>query len=462
MGPYEDELNDQHRVELIARIAAHLPHDETVEPGFWAFVWLSDLKQLEVFTGRFDDAFDPATRRALYENPMWTRALKTWATRDRGSKGKSVVVDDIKKRKSPSGTEPQPTKISRRSESVEKVAQHAGDIAPVPRRRSRSQSPSKIPRPALSHLVAATPATPPTSTPRRAQSPDLRGRSVAMADKCRQRDKDACLITKGGECAEVAHIYPYSLGTKLGKKGHRDFWQTLSTFWSAKQIDQWESSVLGPERTEILQNLMSLAPTVHALWGKARFALKPLQLSSDSKTLTVEFHWLYYSTYAFKHLQTPPSLPCNLDSTDRGTRLFDCETKRCIKTGDVLTFTTDDPETMPLPSVELLRMQWLLNRLVSLSGAADVSDEEFGPDDPMALAPPISVESEDEVSLGEEEEEEEEEEGEDNEEAPAASSAAAVPRVGENCPLIRAEGKRGAAISGQNPLALRRRNPNVH
>ncbi|KAL2829766.1 hypothetical protein BDW59DRAFT_141993 [Aspergillus cavernicola] len=85
-------------------------------------------------------------------------------------------------------------------------------------------------------------------------------------------------------------------------------------FWGINFTDmpitrEWERGVLGNEGTETPASLICLAPTVHALWGKARFALK-----------------------------------------------------------------------LPLPSVDLLQMQWVLNRLTALSGAADVSDEELDPD----------------------------------------------------------------------------------
>ncbi|PYI02162.1 hypothetical protein BO78DRAFT_422852 [Aspergillus sclerotiicarbonarius CBS 121057] len=44
------------------------------------------------------------------------------------------------------------------------------------------------------------------------------------------------------------------------------------------------------------------------------------------------------------------------------------------------TSITMDPETMPFPSFDLLQMQWVLNRIAALAGAADITDEEFEPD----------------------------------------------------------------------------------
>ncbi|KAL4930703.1 uncharacterized protein BDV17DRAFT_258388 [Aspergillus undulatus] len=131
--------------------------------------------------------------------------------------------------------------------------------------------------------------------------------SIAKSTQCRQRDGDCCLVTKGGDCNEVAYIYPYSLGTKVGSKEHRDFWKALADFWSPTQIKEWEDIVLGPERTEILPNLMCLVPTVHGLWGRAKFAIKHIEISNDKSELTVEFYWLGGSVCESKDIRIPPA-----------------------------------------------------------------------------------------------------------------------------------------------------------
>jgi hypothetical protein len=43
---------------------------------------------------------------------------------------------------------------------------------------------------------------------------------------------------------------------------------------------------------------------------------------------------------------------------------------RPIRSGETFTFTTKDPQNLPLPSLELLEMQWVLQRLVGMCGAA--------------------------------------------------------------------------------------------
>src|SRR3954447_20458523 len=66
----------------------------------------------------------------------------------------------------------------------------------------------------------------------------------------------------------------------------------------------------------------------------------------------------------------------------------DGSTPRFIRSGETFDFTTKDPENLPLPSMELLEMQWVLQRLVAMSGAAgwpslddiddDTVDEDYG------------------------------------------------------------------------------------
>lgn len=60
----------------------------------------------------------------------------------------------------------------------------------------------------------------------------------------------------------------------------------------------------------------------------------------------------------------------------QNTKLFDCDTERIIKSGEKITLQTDDP----LPSMELLEMQWILNRVKTISGAADIPTDELDPD----------------------------------------------------------------------------------
>ncbi|KAL3480836.1 hypothetical protein BJX99DRAFT_254167 [Aspergillus californicus] len=426
MGPYDEEINDERRVRLIKLIASQIRTGDKVESGFWAFVWLSHIDRLESFADEFSRS-SLLFKQSTYREQRYVRALITWTARDR-----------------------------------EKSRAPRRDVAS----RSRSASPSKIPRPDTTRragpsslsspgasLIPTSPKTQ-TSATWHAESlqPKKFRRLATLPEKCRNRDQDRCLVTRGGDCIEVCHIYPFSLAAKMQSDSYQNFWDSLAFFWSEEQIRQWESKVLGPARTETLENVLCLAQTVHGLWGEGKFALKPISLSTDAKTLTVEFYWLDGYPHELKLLDTPPCSPESKNSTRRGTRLIDCQTIRVIESGDRLEFTTKDPKSLPLPSMEILGLQWILNRLVALSGAADVLDDELDPDNPFALAPPISVEDS----------EAEEEDGIWASEflgSPAVPTAA-VAETGENRPPVQSEPK-GVETGEENPLALMTRGRNV-
>jgi hypothetical protein len=54
---------------------------------------------------------------------------------------------------------------------------------------------------------------------------------------------------------------------------------------------------------------------------------------------------------------------------------------RRICSGDIFTLTTNDPEKRPLPSMELLEMQWILQRLMGMCGSAEWPSLDLADDD---------------------------------------------------------------------------------
>jgi len=135
----------------------------------------------------------------------------------------------------------------------------------------------------------------------------------------------------------------------------------------------------------MLQPFM-LSPDAHKYWTKAYFALKPIQLSDDKKCLDVEFYWMPRcdSSAAVDILTSLGSLE-GLDGGS-GTKLFHFPTDQPIYSGQTFSLTTDDPETHPLPNPALLEMQWILQRVAAMSGAAEIYDDFNNDDDDDAMA----------------------------------------------------------------------------
>ncbi|KAJ0414995.1 hypothetical protein BJY00DRAFT_318290 [Aspergillus carlsbadensis] len=411
------EVSDPHRVELVRKLGK-MTEGVTVDAAFWAFVWLADVNKIEADANVLTAA-NRYVRQGYPKMPKAANTLKLWSARGSIANDDPTAGADRKRKAKESSFKESPAKSVRQDELLTDETTIAMGMEPRGRSSARrqSQSPSKIPRPhpSISKTATTTPSTPvTTSTPTisRVRNP-ANGRagkltypsihicvSAAIAKKiqCKLRDARSCLITHGGDIPQVAHIYPFAIGRRVGTSGHQDFWNVLRDLWTEEKISLWQRDVMGDEGTETLLNLMCMDPTVHGLWGMARFALRPLELSSDKKRLTVEFHWLPALKYEERRLTIPPASPTNTNSAPGGTRLYDCATDKRIQTGDVLTFTTSDPIKLPLPSIALLDMQWNLNRLTALSGAADVSDEELDSDDELGLAPPIFVEED--VDIG--------------------------------------------------------------
>ena len=158
----------------------------------------------------------------------------------------------------------------------------------------------------------------------------------------------------------------------------------LRNFWSEEKIAAWEKPIFpdGLEKRglETPKNLITLSPTVHRLWNKGVFALKPISISEDNTTLTIRFFWQtkQHLNMPTINLTTIPSSTSDLDQSDLGTffpyRRLPGESPskhRLIKSGDLFELKTDDPEARPLPSMALLEMQWFLQRVMGMAGAAD-------------------------------------------------------------------------------------------
>ena len=133
-------------------------------------------------------------------------------------------------------------------------------------------------------------------------------------------------------------------------------------------------------------NLICLSPDAHALWNEGAFALRPLD-GSDDYRLEVEFVWQtrYKHPSNMVDLLMEPASSQGLYASSRHLESIDTETLawteysnppqfKALFSGAKFTFTTTDPVKRPLPSKELLDMQWALQRLTAM---AATDEEQF-------------------------------------------------------------------------------------
>jgi HNH endonuclease len=199
-------------------------------------------------------------------------------------------------------------------------------------------------------------------------------------------------VLTGVPSIDVAHIYPFCL-LKREKDAfgiRHSFWNMLKNFWPEEKVAAWEAELF-PNGThenglETARNLISLSKDAHDYWNKGAFALKPIFLSDDKTTLTIQFFWQakHQEIQPTMSLLTTPLSTKDLDSNN-GARLTNYRVKygdsfKLIKSGDIFELKTDDAEARPLPSFTLLEMQWFLQRVMGMAGAADI-EEDLGEED---------------------------------------------------------------------------------
>jgi hypothetical protein len=98
-------------------------------------------------------------------------------------------------------------------------------------------------------------------------------------------------------------------------------------------------------------------------------------------TLKVQFFWQKeQDTHTTMSLLTAP-FPTEGLEQHQDSGLFAWRTKRVLKSGDYFDLQTTDPTTKPLPSFQLLEMQWFLQRVLGMTGGAgDVHWEDLRED----------------------------------------------------------------------------------
>ena len=199
------------------------------------------------------------------------------------------------------------------------------------------------------------------------QSPNPVRRSEKAKAACKKRDNEKCVLT-GWLQPDVAHISPFS----LHNSNTVHFWALLQVMWGKEKAEVWRDAVaLDADGNEKVSNLLCLTPTLHRWWKNAKFALKPISVSGNE--LRVQFFWLKdvkHHPNQLIDLLTKPEDVLTEQPCQQGRKLFE--------SGTFFTIKAEDPDE--LPSWEILEMQWNLQRLAAMSGAADVDLENFDDD----------------------------------------------------------------------------------
>lgn len=163
-----------------------------------------------------------------------------------------------------------------------------------------------------------------------------------------------------------------------------DFWDLLEFFFDKDCVHRWKEIFTDrsdPNKAlDGCHNMICINSTAHSQWVRGMFALRPVAQSEDGKKLTVQLYWQPKPSHSRHHkvdLLKPPASSEGVDSVS-GERVHTIPLPGIphrVRTGDILVFKTEDPKLMPLPSFELLDMQWHLTRIAAMSGVMELLDE---------------------------------------------------------------------------------------
>ncbi|KAJ5618452.1 hypothetical protein N7528_007095 [Penicillium herquei] len=214
-----------------------------------------------------------------------------------------------------------------------------------------------------------------------------------------ERDKNQCILSKNNSNPVFAtHIFP--LRVEKIKRGYLNesytyMWSRLECEFGEKRVQHWRNAIM--DRTVLCQktigdleetdfadyadrpdNIITLSKEVWRYWQDDLCVFRPVSLSEDKKSMELAFHWLplpkegtRYSQLDPLKLRYHPHPDKRLgydDGPGNGIHLYHAETNKMICSGHIFTIRTENPETHPLPSMELLDMQWMLKRSSRLRG----------------------------------------------------------------------------------------------
>jgi len=157
-------------------------------------------------------------------------------------------------------------------------------------------------------------------------------------------------------------------------------------------MEKWEAELLQGSytiNTEFTANMMTLSKQVHAYWGCAMCAFRPVSVNEAQTEMHIALHWLPILPPSVKrsdHISPTKNPFCGGTQefttlpTDR-IGLYNWERKVEMLSGDIFTVTTDDPLNRPLPSWDLLLLMWHLTRIAAMQGAGEDSDDDLPSDD---------------------------------------------------------------------------------
>ncbi|KAJ5836865.1 hypothetical protein N7447_002891 [Penicillium robsamsonii] len=205
----------------------------------------------------------------------------------------------------------------------------------------------------------------------------------------RERDGHKCVLTGTRKVYQTTQIFPAGLASS---RLHDDpasptIWRFVDMFWGKTTVQRWRRAVfnnpIAPQSpVNDCSNLICLRRDIRSAWTSGLFALRPVWISKDMTEMELEFYWQPKQNHGLYDVVDLAKLPVSTKKVNSVDKLVVAvgvrgqPSYRVIESGYRFRMTTDDPDLRPLPSFDLLDMQWHFNRLISLSAAATLFDED--------------------------------------------------------------------------------------
>jgi hypothetical protein len=148
------------------------------------------------------------------------------------------------------------------------------------------------------------------------------------------------------------------VASSISRNPESRFWEALSAFWTGRQVNRLKKDLQDPKVEK--QNLLMLDIGIHNAWTAGRLAFKPLP-PTDSHRLELEVHILSNvspGSVIHEQIRYPDGILKYM------ANITDSRTGKVIQTGDIINIVTDDPKEHPLPSWELLMLQYQVQRVL--------------------------------------------------------------------------------------------------
>lgn len=230
--------------------------------------------------------------------------------------------------------------------------------------------------------------SPASFSPPASSSPRPRAPPVAIY-AARQRDGYKCVITGTRKIYQTTPIFPASaLASNLKNDPQApNIWRFADVFWGKVRTERWRQAVFNdptqPEKpVSDCTNLICLRRDLRSAWSSGLFALRPVSVSDDETEMEIEFYWQPrpdHKLYDMVDLSKQPMSNKNISSVDRLVVMVGERGEpsyHAIESGHRFKMTTDNPAERPLPSFDLLDMQWHFTRMVGLCAVGTFFDED--------------------------------------------------------------------------------------